>query len=232
MTLFIAGTDTHCGKTTVTGLLARYFHEKKQAVVTQKWIQTGATDTPIDIHRHYAIMGVSPSLYTRYKKAICPYVLPLGASAHLAAEHHNIEIDPNRLLVAYSALKKQFDIVLVEGIGGLMVPLSRYATTADVLYSSQLPTLLVIKNELGCINHALLSLSFLSEHKMPILGIVFTRTHAGDSLIQDDNPRIISALSGGVPCFGELPFETDVDILYKKSRPIWEAIAQSIKSSR
>lgn len=230
MTLFISGTDTDCGKTTVTGLLARYLHEKGQQVVTQKWIQSGAPNIAQDIQRHYEIMKINPERYAAYSKAICPYIFPLPASAHLAAEQVGATIDPNRLLVSYSALSKQFKTVLVEGMGGIMVPISRSATTADILNSIPMPTLLVIRNGLGCINHALLTLSFLSEHKLPVLGTLFTRTSPGNSLVQDDNPRIITELSG-VPCFGELPFDTHIDSLYEKSQPIWEKISQNIRSN-
>ncbi len=231
MTLFITGTDTDCGKTTVTGLLARYLQEHETTVVTQKWIQSGSPDIAQDVHRHYEIMKINPESYAPYSKAICPYIFSLPASAHLAAEQAGVVVDPNRLLVSYSALTKQFDIVLVEGSGGIMVPISRSTTTADVLHNTPMPTLLVIKNTLGCINHALLTLSFLAEHKLPVLGTIFTRTESGDSILQDDNPRIISELSG-VRCFGELPFDTNIDSLYQNSLGIWDSISQSINSSR
>jgi dethiobiotin synthetase len=231
MTLFISGTNTDCGKTTVTGLLARYIEDQNHSVVTQKWIQTGADSLALDIDTHYAIMGVDSERFAAYKKAICPYSFPLASSPHLAAEQVNETIDPNRITSAYSALKKAFDYVLVEGSGGVMVPMSRHATMADIQAQCELPTLLVVKNTLGCINHALLSLSYLADQKIPVLGTVFTRTESEeDSLILDDNPRVVSELSG-VRCFGELPFDTDVTRLYQASIPLWESVFQSIKSS-
>ena len=204
--VFIAGTDTGVGKTWVTGHLAKYIHtiEKKQ-VVTQKWVQTGSEEFSPDVREHWRIMGVSEADYAPYKKAIAPYSFSLEASPHLAAEHAGKAINPNRLLAAYSALKPQFEWVLVEGSGGIMTPYNRESTLCDLVERIKIPVLVVVANRLGAINQTLLTLEALKTRRIPIIGVMMNRPE-GESLVTQDNADIIGHL-GGVSVFKEGEWE-------------------------
>jgi dethiobiotin synthetase len=123
--------------------------------------------------------------------------LKLPASPHLAAQQEGITINPAKLTTATQALQRRFDHVLIEGAGGIMVPITQSLTLLDLVGQMKLPTLVVVKNELGCINHALLTINALAERQIPILGIVMNGEETGTPRdILDDNPGIIASLSG------------------------------------
>ena len=210
--LFITGTDTNVGKTWVTGHLAKHL-AKTQSVVTQKWVQTGSLGFSEDIQEHWRIMGTDGAEYTRYKKAMVPYTFSLPASPHLAAENEGQVIDPNKLTTAYAALCKHFSWVLVEGAGGFLTPLNRQHTLADSVEKLKLPTLIVVENKLGAINHTLLTIEALKSRRIPIVGIVMNNRE--ENLITEDNGRIIQELSGVLTL--EINTET-----------VWDTILQAL----
>src|SRR5208337_2154830 len=103
----------------------------------------------------------------------------------------------SRLLRSLVYLSGHFDIVVVEGTGGLMVPVNRKRLLIDWVREFRLPVLLVAGNRLGAINHTLLSLEALKSRKMQVLGVVFNTTEQGtDKRILADNPAAVKALSG------------------------------------
>jgi dethiobiotin synthetase len=180
---FIAGTDTNVGKTTVTGLFARFLLQKFRCV-TQKWVQTGR-DADIDQHLYW--MGKSWNDYAHYKKAMCPYHFSPAVSPHFAADQCQSIIQEHVLTTAFNSLKKFFDCVLVEGAGGLFVPFSSTLLQIDVLERLKLPAILVVANRLGAINHTLLSIDALNTRNIPIKLIVLNQT------IADTDSKIIKS---------------------------------------
>lgn len=194
--LFIAGSDTNVGKTWVTAQLGRYIKsEVTSSVVTQKWIQTGIETGADDHQRHCEVMGICEEESAPYKKAMVPYRFVSSVSPHLAAEWEGREIDPARILTAFTALQKKFEWVLVEGSGGLMVPYSRKGTMCDILEVVKIPTLLVVENRVGAINQALLSLEALKQRRIPVVGVYLNRIQAIDEKIVKDNEEIIRQLT-------------------------------------
>ena len=209
MTVFITGTHTGIGKTVLTGLIARELSRQNHSVVTQKWVQTGCEGFSEDLDTHFKIMGKNPEDMKPYYSAMNPYRFSLPASPHLAAEQEGIAINPAKLTTATQALQRHFDHVLIEGAGGVMVPLTRDLTLLDLVGQIKIPTLIVVKNELGCINHALLTVTALAERQIPILGIIMNSPDSEiASIILEDNPKAIATLSG-VPILAELPHMED-----------------------
>lgn len=167
---FIAGTNTNVGKTFITGLLAKFFTDhKKTNCITQKWVQTGAES---DIKKHLKVMKKPLKTIVTYQKAINPYVFSLPASPHFAAAYEKKIIKEEKILTAFHALKHHFDMVIVEGCGGLMVPFSRSLLQIDLLEKLKIPTILVSANILGGINHTLLSIEALKTRQIPIACII------------------------------------------------------------
>jgi len=223
MNVFITGTDTGVGKTLVTGILAHYLQATSK-VVTQKWVQTGSTYPAEDVLTHYSIMGKSLSEFEPYMKAICPYVFSFAASPHYAAQKENALISAQRLMTTYQALSNHFDTVIVEGSGGFFVPLTATQTTADCVEQLALPTLLVIGNKLGCINHTLLTIEALSLRKIPILGAVVTHPYASeDGEVEQSNCTYFKE-NLSIPVLGILPHTTDLTVLKNRFLPIGKTI--------
>ena len=106
--------------------------------------------------------------------------------------------------MALRFLEKQFDDVVVEGLGGISVPLTDQLTSLDVLERCKLQTIVVVENKVGAINHALLTLNALAERKIPIAGFVMNHKDVSvKSLILEDNPKIIETFSG-CKCLGDI----------------------------
>lgn len=201
--IFIAGTDTGVGKTIVTGILARRLMEKGYSVVTQKWIQTGPSS---DIDIHLKLMGKRKTDYARHLRSMNPYSFKSASSPHLASmlERRSIRID--RIKKSLKDLSGHFDFVLVEGSGGLLVPLTRNILLIDLVKRLRMSVLLVAENKLGAINHTLLSIEALKARNINILGVIFnTRSDSVDWRILKDNPNITRRLSG-IEVLAVLPY--------------------------
>lgn len=154
---FISGIDTDAGKSIVTGVLARTLQNKGVKVITQKFIQTGCVGISEDILKHREIMGIEPQEVDR-NGTTCPYVMTYPASPHLAAEIDRINIDTRVIRRATETLSQLYDVVLLEGAGGLYVPINRDYMTVDYVQDNGYPLILVASSKLGSINHTLMSL--------------------------------------------------------------------------
>lgn len=227
-TLFVAGTDTGVGKSVVTGLLARYFREKRVKVITQKWIQTGSKNNfSQDIELHLRIMGVCKQDIKCYLSCVSPYCFKEPCSPHLAARIENKIIDANKIKKSLVALKRDFDLVIVEGSGGVLVPFSAKGLLIDLVKENNLPVLVVVANKLGAINHALLTIEALRRRRLKILGLVFCDVRNEDKFISRDNPKIVKILAKE-KILGILPWERKIEKLYKKFIPIGKNIARCL----
>lgn len=209
--VLITGTDTGVGKTIVCRHLAAYMQSKGVNVITQKWVQTGC-DCADDIKDHMLKPLPAWGEVQDIDDLRTPYRLKLPASPHFAASLEEVEIDIKIIEESHALLCKHFDLVLVEGSGGVLVPLTEKILLADLAARLKMSVVIVILNKLGCINHALLSIEALRLRGIPILGLIFNRMDEnGDEKILRENVRIISLIAG-VPVIGEMPFlKSDAD---------------------
>jgi dethiobiotin synthetase len=222
--IFITGTDTEVGKTVITGLLARTLSENGVNVITQKWVQTGCSGLSEDITEHMRFMdaGVSPA--GEYGKDRVPYTFEFPASPHLAALLEKKSIDPVRIKESFMRLARDFEFVVVEGTGGLMVPINDEVMIVDIVEELDLPVLVVAENRLGAINQTVLTVEALKERGLRITGIVFNRlVEKGEETVLKDNPRIIENLTG-VEVLGELDYGKEKDAIVENWRPIGEKL--------
>jgi len=191
-TYCIAGIDTDIGKTLVTGLLARFLLARGENVITQKVAQTGCSGISEDILTHREIMdkpiyGVDRSGFT------CPFVFPTPASPHLAGELCGQTFDPIVAEQATLELEQRFDRVLLEGAGGVMVPLTRDLLFIDYLKDKNIPVILVSSTRLGSINHTLLTLEACYSRGIRIAGIVYNQCDHYSEEISKDSKTIFMA---------------------------------------
>lgn len=181
-TLSICGIDTGVGKSIVTGLLARFIADSGQSVTTLKLVQTGCTGISDDIRRHRELMDQSLS-NADSDGTTCPYVFSFPASPRLSARLEGKTIEPEVLDRATVALQAAHQWLLVEGAGGLLVPLTERLTLLDYLAEKDYPMVLVSSPRLGSINHTLLSLEALKSRNIKLLGLVYN--------LHGDTPREI-----------------------------------------
>ena len=154
---FVSGIDTGIGKSYATAALARSYMQSGKTVITQKMVQTGCSGISEDILLHRKLMGIEP-LQVDKEKLTCPYVFDYPASPHLSAELEDGDIRIDLIYSVSENLSEKYEIVLLEGAGGLMVPITRDILTIDYIAEFNLPVILVTSGRLGSINHTLLSL--------------------------------------------------------------------------
>jgi dethiobiotin synthetase len=180
--IVVTGTDTDIGKTVFAAGLTRLLEG-----VYWKPVQAGL-DGETDTETVRRLSGLDQSHFLSET-----WRLQLAASPHLAAEREGIEIDSGSL--SLPALDRP---LIVEGAGGLMVPLNRRELYIDVFARWKAPVVLCARTRLGTLNHTLLSLEALARRAIPVIGIALI----GDTHV--DNERTLAAL-GGVPVLGRLP---------------------------
>lgn len=182
---FISGIDTDAGKTFVTGHIASRLMEQGKRVITQKFIQTGNTGQSEDIEKHRAIMGTG-LLAEDIDHTTAPIIFSYPASAQLAARIDGREIDLKVIEAATARLAERYDIVLIEGAGGLMVPITDTYTTIDYVAEHNLPMILVTNGVLGSINHTLLSLEAIKARGIRLAAVLYNTHFDTDAVIAED----------------------------------------------
>jgi dethiobiotin synthetase len=189
-TYFVTGIDTDTGKSIVTGLMARFLRSTEVKYITAKMIQTGCKGIAEDILTHRKLENIEV-LPKDLKHETCPYIFDFPASPHLAAELENREIDPENIRDCVNKLTEAYDCILLEGAGGLMVPLTRNLLVADFIARQNYSLILVSSGKLGSINHTLLTLEAAVRRNIPVAGVVYNEYPKSDPVIAEDSRTII-----------------------------------------
>lgn len=183
--LFISGIGTNVGKSFATGWLAKNLMAKGINVMTQKMIQTGNKNFSEDIDIHRKIMQI-PYADVDNDNTTAPVILSYPASPHLAATIDKCDIDLNKIKNATRNLSSKYDLILLEGAGGLMVPIKDQYLTIDYICENNYPVVLVINGILGSINHAILSLEALQSRNISLKYIIYNSYFDEDAIIAED----------------------------------------------
>ncbi len=182
---FITAIDTDAGKSIATGMISRYLRESGVGVITQKMAQTGCVGASEDIETHRRIMGVPP--FSEDGSGLtCPYVFPFPASPQFSAGLAGERIDLEKIHEATLELQRRYEVVLTEGVGGLMVPLDGDRTVLDYMKRYPQPAILVSNGRLGSVSHTLLSLEVLDNHNIELVGLVYNHFIETDPAITAD----------------------------------------------
>ena len=230
--IFITGTDTGAGKTLISGLLGRYLLSKGYRVITQKWVETGSKDFSLDIRQHLKLMGKTKRDIVHYLPLVSPYNFTFPASPHLASQIDKKSISINKIKKSFKLLSHKFDYVIVEGVGGALVPITKKKLLIDLAKELNLPVVIVSGNKLGAINHTLLTIEALLRRKMRIAGIIFNNQPTRqDRVVLKDNPNIVKEISGE-NILGILPWTKDKSELYRKFRPIGRKLTAYLEKKR
>lgn len=190
--IFVSGIDTDAGKSYATGYLAKSLADKGQRVITQKFIQTGCQSYSEDIDLHRAIMGCG-QLPEDVDHTTAPIVLTYPASAQLAAAIDKRTIDLTLIDRATRQLAERYDTVLIEGAGGLMVPITDDFFAIDYAVSRRLQVALVTNSKLGSINHTVLSLEAIAARGIKLHSVIYnTHFDYADPIIAADTRAFIT----------------------------------------
>ncbi len=237
--IFITGTDTGVGKTVITAGIVRWLRAQRIDVIPMKPVQTGALKSEgkmfaPDLEFCLAASGLQPGLDER--RLMNPYLYEPACSPHLAGRMAGRYPDIEVIQKSAAKLLQQRHGLVVEGAGGIMVPLNEKQITIDLIKALGYPVILVSRIGLGAINHALLSIEVLRTAAIPLIGIVFNRTQPSlpeDIYIEQDNPGAIARFGnirvlGEIPYLGPGPITDEAWQIFEKSMPGWEDIKQNL----
>lgn len=208
----ILGTGTDVGKTLVTAALYGFFSEEGAKIATQKWVSSGdennysgdlffALQCPLRKKSDNLFKNLPvEKIQDKYKNDL-PYMnlysFAYPASPHLVSLQEKRKISKIKILHSIEYFKKQkLDYLIIEGVGGVMTPLTDTLLYVDLIEEFKFPSLLVVNNILGAINTSLLTIAELKKRKIPILGFVFNDYFKNSNLIREDNKRIIQKITG------------------------------------
>lgn len=203
--VFVGGTDTGCGKTTVAAALARTLRERGLRVRVLKPVETGCRIEAGERIPEDALTLARAAGDARPSAELCPYPLLLPAAPAVAAASEGVELELARIAAAHARAARDADHVIVEGAGGLRVPLTAELDMLDLCLRLRLPLLLVARARLGTINHTLLSISEAMRRGVRVCGVVIN--HAEGSLSAPDRENLGWLLRHcPAPVLGELPY--------------------------
>ncbi len=202
--LFVTGTDTGVGKTVLSALLLAELRRRNINAAPIKPIQTGCAGNVPDLD--YALSMTRMNATELDYRNMAPYTFEPACSPHLAAELAGSELDIAEMVIAARTLATEYEFIVAEGAGGIMVPLNRRETMLDLMQAMKFPVLIAARPGLGTINHTLLTIRALRSDDLSIAGIVFITSEAKDpSFIEEDNAVTIRQF-GKVPVLGTIPY--------------------------
>lgn len=201
---FITGTDTGVGKTRIATALLRAFASRGLRAVGMKPVATGCERVDGALLNEDVTALTAASTVTASVELINPYRFQSAIAPHLAAELAGETISLQRIGDAYVALAARADRVVVEGAGGLLVPLNERDDFGDLARLLELPVVLVVGMRLGCLNHALLTAEAVRRRGLRFAGWVANRLDATTPAVEQNVQTLCKRL--GAPLLGIVPF--------------------------
>ena len=215
------GTDTEVGKTMITGAIARSLRNQGRTVDVFKPVASGCHKTPAGIVGEDCEFLAAASDTPRKLSEVIPIQLKPALAPNVAAQRSGVEISLDKIFGAYNALEKPApgnppaDAVIVEGVGGLLCPISDEFWLIHFAKLINLPVIVVARPNLGTINHTLLTVDTLRRHGLDVLGVVINRylpdavdpkSNCDDDgiIAMQNNPAQIEML-GDVPVLSIVP---------------------------
>lgn len=206
--IFITGTDTSVGKTTITAALLLALQQQGKSVGVLKPLETGVDSEHSehsDTERLRRLLSPTPSF-----DSVCLYSFPQPLAPLAAARETGLTIDLSRIRSHMHKLAQQYSVLLIEGAGGIFTPITPQHTMRDLITFLNIPCLIVGRTSLGGINHCLLTLEALQQVEITVYGIVlnepsFQNTTAITRQQQESTVELIREWSS-VPVFGPIEF--------------------------
>ncbi|RUL64417.1 dethiobiotin synthase [Dyella dinghuensis] len=202
--VFIAGTDTGIGKTHSACALLHAIRSTGRSACGMKPIASGCDETPEGLRNEdaLALQAASSTPHASYDD-INPVALREPLSPHLAASHEGVTITLSPVHAAFDDLRKRYDVVVVEGVGGWRVPLAPDLFAADIAKTLALPVVLVVGLRLGCLSHALLTAEAIKADGCKLVGWIGNRIDPQMLAIEENIDTLRALLPA--PCLGILP---------------------------
>lgn len=208
--IFVTGTDTGIGKTVISSAISAFFSLRKQMNVgVMKPFECGLSKTDKDLLPWDAICLREASGSNDDLNTISPYTLEAPVAPEVAAMLEHVNIDISMVDKIYRSLAKSHDLLVIEGAGGVLVPIKENFFFADLIQKWNAPTLIVSRLGLGTINHTLLTNHLLKERGIKVIGVILNNTDGLGDLPAQTNPDILRKYLD-VPVLGIFPHVKDL----------------------
>jgi dethiobiotin synthetase len=206
--IFVTGTDTGVGKTVVTAAIAWNLTQAGKRVALMKPVQTGTiVSGPTDIEFVQKVLGADYSL-----DVSCPYMFSDPVAPLVASMLVGERIDIKKIKDSYSRLSSDNDFVIVEGAGGLLVPILEDYFMSDLALDLDLPVLIVTRPNLGTLNHTFLTLESAKKRGLDVAGIVISNFPWDPGLPEQTNPELILSMTGD-NILGVIPNDNSISVV-------------------
>jgi len=222
--IFVTGTDTGIGKTIVSATLARLLALSGLSVGVMKPVTSGCEERDgrlVSLDAELVCWGAGIPLTTES----APYLMKAPLAPSVAASLEGIEIDVAAIKATYQRLAEQYDIVIVEGAGGLLVPVTGSFLMSDLAKELGLPILVVARPNLGTVNHTLLTTSCAAHLGLEVKGVVINRFPDEPDQAEETAAPLIESLCAA-PLLGLLP-----DVAGRNDRETVELVVSKIAGS-
>jgi len=207
---FIVGTDTGVGKTIVAGGIAALYRDMDFNVGVMKPIATGCKSENASLLSEDAVFLKQAAETEDEYELINPVRFEQPLAPTIAAKLSKTRINLEEIRSAYDTLCKKHQFIIVEGIGGILVPISEYYFIIDLASEFEIPLIIVSRPSLGTINHTLLTVAYAREHGLDIKGIVFNNCTQTSNNIVRSNVEEIQRITS-LPILGIVPFDKRLD---------------------
>ena len=204
MNLFLTGTDTGVGKTYAAALLVRALRRAGLDAAPMKPFCCGDRKDALALHA--ACDGAVPL------DVVNPIWYATPASPYAAAKAENRPADLDLVRRSFQQLRAQHRSLIVEGVGGWMVPIAKDYYVADLAAEFGLPVAVVVRNKLGALNHALLTVRDIQRRGLPFAGIIFNCTEAENDPAAASNRALLEELTGEPVLFEIGPGQTELEL--------------------
>jgi dethiobiotin synthetase len=220
---FITGTDTGVGKTLVAVGLTRALVARGIRTAVMKPVAAGSIATPDGARNDDALELLGASNVAAAYEDVNPWLLATPASPHLAARAEGVSIGHEAILASYWRLAERSDVLIVEGAGGWLAPISATGTMADIAETLGLSVILVVGMRLGCLNHALLTREAIRARGLPFGGWIANKLATEMPLCAANIDTLTSRF--GAPPMATVPAGVGQEGTDWKSVPAWAAKA-------
>ena len=221
--IYIIGTDTGIGKTVITAGIGAILSKSGIDVAVMKPVQSGTlpgilSDSEILIQ---SVNSKDP------QELVNPYRFRLPLAPYPASIEEKTVIKPEKIINSYKKLAQLHQLVLVEGVGGLVVPITKNYTQVDLIKDLELPVLIIARMGLGTINHTCMTIEICRNNGIEVLGVIFNKPGKQADISEKTNPEIIRSITG-ISILGKVPYITGLKSGPKK----WESKIERIISKK
>jgi dethiobiotin synthetase len=206
----VTGTDTGVGKTRVACSLIRAFAARGLRVAGMKPIAAGMVDTPGGPRNDDALALLAASTSSPPYPIVNPYLFTAPIAPHIAAAEAGVAVSLHHIVDCHAELAASHDLVVVEGAGGLLVPIDGQLNFADLARDLGAGILLVVGLRLGCLNHALLTAEAIAARRLPLVGWAGSTLDPGFDRIAANLATLRACIDA--PCWGTLGHRPDPDV--------------------